>query len=289
MSRFLNHHAGDSNLHLVEDPPLRPKKKRKSFIGQSVLVMMGTVVFFFTAFTCVDLPTATPDNIQEYSQEKILWAYNLLPERWQSEVSARIPKVKRHPYAIEYSPYCPYVPAAVALGYIFGTFMAVTSAAVFLVLGILGPLVGLFVFAQGGGLNYYLQPGFGYLVGIILAAWLTGKITADRRTSLSQIAGILAGVVAVHLIGAAYLFGAYLFFYIVEGSKTFLEWQPFLFKYLRNLSWYALPYDVLFSIAAVGLAFPLRFIVKVLTVPEQAPRQRSAAYDRRALEELSAR
>ena len=49
----------------------------------------------------------------------------------------------------------------------------------------------------GGGLNYVLEPGFGYLAGFVPAAWLTGRLAQQDgmddlpRQSLCALAGLL--------------------------------------------------------------------------------------------------
>ena len=48
-------------------------------------------------------------------------------------------------------------------------------------------LLGLFqvpVFANGGGLDYLTQPGFGFLLGFIPAAWVTGRFAHRHALSL---------------------------------------------------------------------------------------------------------
>ncbi|MBZ0188114.1 MAG: hypothetical protein K8F91_17835, partial [Candidatus Obscuribacterales bacterium] len=61
------------------------------------------------------------------------------------------------------------------------------------------------------------------------------------------------------------------------------------FKYLRNFTSYSLPFDFVFGIVAIGLAFPLRFIVNVLTAPDVAPRERKVSYNRRVLDEIGSK
>ena len=46
-------------------------------------------------------------------------------------------------------------------------------------------LVGLPIFAAGGGIGYVFRPSFGYLIGFIVAAFVTG--TLSRKMSVSFI------------------------------------------------------------------------------------------------------
>ena len=88
----------------------------------------------------------------------------------------------------------PYVPitlqaAFVCLaGLLLGSWRGAASQAVYLTAG----LVGLPVFAGGGGLHYLLKPSAGYLLGFVAGAWLAGRLAGEaqgltfRRASLSS-------------------------------------------------------------------------------------------------------
>lgn len=58
-------------------------------------------------------------------------------------------------------------------GLILGSRKGAASVAVYVALG----LSGVPVFTQGGGPGYIFQPTFGYLLGFIAGAWLTGKLS----------------------------------------------------------------------------------------------------------------
>lgn len=57
-------------------------------------------------------------------------------------------------------------------GLLLGSRKGALSVALYVLLG----LVGVPVFTEGGGPSYIFQPTFGYLVGFIAGAWLTGKL-----------------------------------------------------------------------------------------------------------------
>ncbi|KKZ12413.1 MAG: hypothetical protein TQ37_05640 [Candidatus Synechococcus spongiarum 15L] len=63
------------------------------------------------------------------------------------------------------------------------------------------------VFHAGGGPDYVLEPGFGYLLGLIPGAWLVGRIGQQvaLRDPFSLWFAALTGVVVVSLCGGAYL------------------------------------------------------------------------------------
>ncbi len=67
-------------------------------------------------------------------------------------------------------------------------------------------LIGLPVFASGGGLSYVFQPSFGYILGFILGAFVTGK-TLYRLSTLSVLKlwfTAVLGLIVIYLIGIAY-------------------------------------------------------------------------------------
>lgn len=71
-------------------------------------------------------------------------------------------------------------------------------------------LIGVPVFANGGGLSYVLQPTFGYLIGFMACAYVIGKFTelfAEKLTFIRLLGAVLSGLFFVYLIGVAYLYG----------------------------------------------------------------------------------
>lgn len=89
-------------------------------------------------------------------------------------------------------------------GLILGSGRGAASVAVYVALG----LAGVPVFTSGGGPSYIFQPSFGYLLGFIAGAWLTGKIREGSRTpSLKRLflAGF-AGLMVVYLFGMVYVY-----------------------------------------------------------------------------------
>lgn len=63
------------------------------------------------------------------------------------------------------------------------------------------------VFHAGGGPDYVLEPGFGYLLGLMPGAWLVGRIgqQVSLRDPFSLWFVTMVGVVVVSLFGGMYL------------------------------------------------------------------------------------
>ncbi len=73
-------------------------------------------------------------------------------------------------------------------------------------------LVGLPVFAGGGGIQSLLHPTFGYVVGFVLAAWVIGYLGERRNGPLTfwRVAGAtLTGFLVLYLVGVPWLWAVY--------------------------------------------------------------------------------
>lgn len=88
---------------------------------------------------------------------------------------------------------------------ILGPRKAVTSVLLYIIIG----LLGIPVFANGGGLAYVLQPSFGYLLGFVLAAWFIGSLTKLKIGFWKSLLISVAGMLIIYLLGMIY-------FYLIE-------------------------------------------------------------------------
>lgn len=102
-------------------------------------------------------------------------------------------------------------------GCLLGARLGTLSQAVYVALG----LAGAPVFASGGGLQYVLNPTFGFLAGLIPAAWVIGALTAKGRSPRRVASACLAGLGVLYLVGIPYM-GAVVNVYLGKGL-TF--WQ----------------------------------------------------------------
>lgn len=89
-------------------------------------------------------------------------------------------------------------------GLVLGSRRGAASVAVYVALG----LAGVPVFTEGGGPSYIFQPTFGYLIGFIVGAFLTGWIREKAGTlTLSRILlANFAGLLVVYLFGMVYVY-----------------------------------------------------------------------------------
>ena len=104
----------------------------------------------------------------------------------------------------------PYVPLTLQTlmvmfsGLILGGRLGALSQLVYILVG----LMGIPIFAHGGGPGYVLQPTFGYLLGFVCGAYIIGNIT-ERSESLKRsllFVALLAGTLAIYVPGVTVLF-----------------------------------------------------------------------------------
>lgn len=101
----------------------------------------------------------------------------------------------------------PFVPltfqtvVAVLADLLLGAKKGAVAMAVYAFMG----LIGLPVFAAGGGIYYVLKPSFGYIVGFILSALVGGAIAGKPNLPVWRyIVGALAAFVADYAVGIPY-------------------------------------------------------------------------------------
>lgn len=100
-------------------------------------------------------------------------------------------------------------------GVLLGRKWGAASQAAYVAIG----LVGLPVFTMGGGIGYVLQPSFGFLLGLIPAAWVVGALTDGQTLTAARTAlACAAGLGVLYLVGLPYM-GAVLNLYMGKGMS----------------------------------------------------------------------
>lgn len=132
-------------------------------------------------------------------------------------------------------------------GMLLGARLGALSAALYVLIG----LLGIPVFAAGGGISYVLRPSFGFLLGFIVTAFCSGWIMEHGQKNWKTcFLAVLAGLLATYGIGLAY---KYVILNYYTGTKISF--------YLLLLSCFPLDLmkDILCSILAayVALRFPV--------------------------------
>lgn len=124
-------------------------------------------------------------------------------------------------------------------GMLLGSKLGAISVAAYVFIG----LVGVPIFAAGGGITYVLRPSFGYLLGFIVTAFVAGKLVEVLKFEgiKKYLIAAFAGLVVCYVIGLTYKYFM-LNFYV--GEKTPV-WLVFLDCFPLDL-----PGDIFLSILA---------------------------------------
>lgn len=124
-------------------------------------------------------------------------------------------------------------------GMLLGSKLGLFSVGAYVLIG----LVGVPIFAAGGGITYVLRPSFGYLLGFIVTAYVTGKIVETLKIEgiKKYIIAAFAGLIVCYVIGLTYKYFM-LNFYVGEKTPVWLV--------LLDCFPLDLPGDILLSVLA---------------------------------------
>lgn len=122
-------------------------------------------------------------------------------------------------------------------GLLLGGKLGAASVGVYIFMG----LLGLPIFAEGGGLAYVLKPSFGYIIGFAVASYVTGVIAnqVPNPGYTRLLAANFFGLGIVYLFGMVYY---YLMSNFYLGSPIGL-WPLFLYCFIL-----AVPGDIVLCI-----------------------------------------
>lgn len=136
-------------------------------------------------------------------------------------------------------------------GLLLGKKLGALSAAIYLLLG----LIGLPIFTEGGGLGYVLRPSFGFIIGFVVDAYITGAIAfkTPNPSNKRLLAACLAGSGAVYLCGLPYY---YLMSHLYVGNNIGV-WPLFLYCFILTA-----PGDIVKCIPAAIIAKRLRPVLR---------------------------
>ena len=116
-------------------------------------------------------------------------------------------------------------------------------------------LIGIPVFTQGGGFGYVLQPSFGYILGFIAGAFVTGLIVerAKNLTFARSLIANFAGLIIVYAMGMVY-------YYLICKYALLAPiglWNLFFYCFLM-----VVPGDICPCVLAAVLTKKIRPIIK---------------------------
>lgn len=112
---------------------------------------------------------------------------------------------------------------------------------------VMAGLLGLPIFAEGGGIGYIANPNFGYLLGFVAGTWVTAKITPPEKDAARRkiVLSCFAGLMVCYAIGMVYLYVVSNAFLGLSVTFAALIWFCFVL---------AIPGDLLLCFVAAEMA-----------------------------------
>lgn len=147
--------------------------------------------------------------------------------------------------------YIPQIPIVLMIASMLGVRLGILAVIIYIIAG----LAGLPVFAGGGGMNYYLQHGFGYIIGFIPGVFTAGNIISVKPKSLTKLRAALVGVTSVHVTGIIYLAAVLL----VKHESIFT-----IFGWIWQLSGMQFFYDIIYAFIAILIGRLLRKLLWIV-------------------------
>jgi len=85
---------------------------------------------------------------------------------------------------------------------VFGAVISFSGMCLYLIIG----LMGIPIFAHGGGPAYVLNPTFGYLVGFVVSSFVIGFISEKHKHFRGYLTGGALGLTIIYALGVLYLY-----------------------------------------------------------------------------------
>lgn len=137
-------------------------------------------------------------------------------------------------------------------GQIGGKKIGFYSVLIYILLGVMGVPV----FSRGGGIQYFLSPTFGYILGFLFCSYIIGALLERKFNEISVKDRIVANFIGMFFI---YLFG---YFYYFMLTKTYLKTDFQAFNVFKNFVLIFIPKEILSSIFAALISDKIAKIVK---------------------------
>lgn len=123
-------------------------------------------------------------------------------------------------------------------GLILGPNLGALCQLVYLIMG----LTGLPVFSRGGGISYALFPSFGYIIGFVFGAFISGliieRIGQKQGSYMTSIIKVfftgVAGLFAINVIGMTYQVLMYHYYMGLAWNASFLTLISGIFYFIKD-------------------------------------------------------
>ena len=137
--------------------------------------------------------------------------------------------------------FIPQIPMVMFIGAFLGRKFGTISILLYILLG----LLVIPVFALGGGIKYFIEYGFGYILAYIPAIFLSGTILKNGFSNKNLLKASLVGVLTIHIIGLLYML-------FIAGLCH--EGLTFINGWICAQSGVKIIYDFIFSFAVLFIA-----------------------------------
>lgn len=149
-----------------------------------------------------------------------------------------------------------------SIGILVGPRLASLALCIYIILG----LLGLPIFAGGGGLDYYKEPTFGYLISFPILAFLSGWFYEKNKKLLS----VFVPIFTTHMFGIIYLV-------LFKQQLIYVSWI---------LSFSMISYDFIFALLLIPILPFISFFVNEMFIQEVPARESVEFSSRKAMRNL---
>jgi len=219
----------------MSEEVLIPKMKRldskqkqiKIPVNNFILVILCTLLIICATFVNIDIKHyVIPQGFsfgKHYNTEDFVYCFSIIPQ----------------------------IPVLLFTCSVLGRKLSVTSACLFLILG----LFAYPVFGLGGGFEYIGEYSFGYILAFVPAVYATGSFLFKKYSFLNMIMGAITGVLIIHLCGILYMM---LIALIKSNGGIFIK------TWIHSQSGLKIIYDIILSFIGILIGKYIHDFLKFL-------------------------
>ena len=207
--------------------------------GEPIKITLGTLVLIALCILLLIIATFTQLTLTHF----------YLPLDWLSYVGQDFSDVDTIQHFTKTYRYIPQIPILFFIIALLGRKFGILVVSLYIFWGMFFP-----VFALGGGINYLLEYGFGYILAFIPAIFFSGTLLKVKTDFLRIVLLSVLGVLAIHVLGVLYM----LFIATLRDASMDL-----VSSWIASQSGVQILYDMFFSILGIYLG---RFARKILWV-----------------------
>lgn len=170
----------------------RIEKQLNSFKykGEAIKITPGTIIMTGLCILLIIVATFT----------QLTLVHPYLPANTFSLLSQNLSEheLVKH-FLITYK-YIPQIPMVFFIVSLLGRRFGILAIVGYIILGMFFP-----IFALGGGLSYFFEYGFGYILAFIPAVFFAGTLMKDKTDFIRILLISVIGVLIVHVLGVLYM------------------------------------------------------------------------------------